>query len=143
MRHLPNLQSLTSTELKEILNKAIEIKANPADFYNLLHRESLAMLFQKTSTRTRVSFEAAMTELGGHAIYIDWMTSNFVLSGIEHETEYLSRNVSCIMARLLYNEDLQKIMSASQGTSHQWLRRKVSPLSGDDRCAHHHGTSRR
>ena len=114
MRHLPNLQSLTSTELREILNKAIEIKANPADFYNLLHRESLAMLFQKTSTRTRVSFEAAMTELGGHAIYIDWMTSNFVLSGIEHETEYLSRNVSCIMARLLYNEDLQKIMSASQ-----------------------------
>ena len=114
MRHLPNLQSLTSTELKEILNKAIEIKANPADFYNLLHRESLAMLFQKTSTRTRVSFEAAMTELGGHAIYIDWMTSNFVLSGIEHETEYLSRNVSCIMARLLYNEDLQKIMSASR-----------------------------
>ena len=85
MRHLPNLQSLTSAELTEILNKAIEIKANPAEFHNLLHRESLAMLFQKTSTRTRVSFEAAMTELGGHAIYIDWMTSNFVLSGIEHE----------------------------------------------------------
>ena len=114
MRHLQNLQSLTPTELTEILDKAVEIKANRADFHNLLHRESLAMLFQKTSTRTRVSFEAAMTELGGHAIYVDWMTSNFVLSGVEHETEYLSRNVSCIMARLLYNDDLQKIMSASQ-----------------------------
>jgi ornithine carbamoyltransferase len=114
MRHLPNLQSLSAVELTEILNKAAEIKANPADFYNLLHRKSLAMLFQKTSTRTRVSFEAAMTELGGHAIFIDWATSNFVLSGIEHETEYLSRNVSCIMARLLYNEDLTSVMGASQ-----------------------------
>jgi ornithine carbamoyltransferase len=54
-----------------------------------------------------------MTELGGHAVYIDWATSNFVLSGIEHETAYLSRNVSCIMARLFEHSDLQKIMSAS------------------------------
>jgi len=80
----------------------------------LLAGESLAMLFQKTSTRTRVSFEVAMTELGGHAIYIDWMTSNFVLSGVEYETEYLSRNVSCIMARLMHHSDLEKIISASQ-----------------------------
>jgi ornithine carbamoyltransferase len=80
----------------------------------LLASESLAMLFQKTSTRTRVSFEVAMTELGGHAIYIDWMTSNFVLSGIEYETEYLSRNVSCIMARLTRHADLQKIIGVSK-----------------------------
>jgi len=55
-----------------------------------------------------------MTELGGHAIFIDWVTSNFILSGIEYETEYLSRNVSCIMARLLHNEELQKIVGSSQ-----------------------------
>ena len=114
MRHLPSLKAFTTNEITQILNKAVEIKANPADFHNALHRKSLAMLFQKTSTRTRVSFEAAMTELGGHAIYVDWTTSNFVLSGIEHETEYLSRNVSCIMARLMFHSDLQKIMSASQ-----------------------------
>ena len=65
--------------------------------------QSMAMLFQKTSTRTRVSFEVAMKELGGHAIYIDWLTSNFVLSGIEYETEYLSRNVSSIMARMMHH----------------------------------------
>ncbi|MBV1878054.1 MAG: hypothetical protein KUG79_10475 [Pseudomonadales bacterium] len=114
MRHLPSLKDFSADEIKQILNKAVEIKANPADYYNVLHRKSLAMLFQKTSTRTRVSFEAAMTELGGHAIFVDWATSNFVLSGIEHETEYLSRNVSCIMARLMHHEDLQKIISASR-----------------------------
>ncbi len=114
MRHLPHLKELTEAEIRDILGKAQTIKADRPSFRSLLEGHSLAMLFQKTSTRTRVSFEVAMTELGGHAVYIDWLTSNFVLSGIEHETEYLSRNVSCIMARLLYHEDLNKIMGASQ-----------------------------
>ena len=114
MRHLPNLKNLSAEEITQILEKAAEIKANPKEFQSALAGKSLAMLFQKTSTRTRVSFEVAMTQLGVHALYIDWMTSNFVLSGIEHETEYLSRNVDCIMARLLHYEDLLRIMSASQ-----------------------------
>jgi ornithine carbamoyltransferase len=114
MRHIPNLKDLTAAELESILAKAAEIKANTQDFKDLLQGESLAMIFQKTSTRTRVSFEVAMTELGGHGIYIDWDTSNFVLSGIEYETEYLSRNVSCIMARLLHHSDLIKIIAGSQ-----------------------------
>ncbi len=114
MRHLPNLKDLNGEEIQNILDRAATIKANPEDFRDLLAGESLAMLFQKTSTRTRVSFEVAMTELGGHSIYIDWMSSNFVLSGIEYETEYLSRNVSCIMARLLRYADLEKIMNASK-----------------------------
>lgn len=114
MRHLPHLKDLTAFEIRDILNKAQIIKADRPAYRKLLDSQSMAMLFQKTSTRTRVSFEVAMTELGGHGVYVDWMTSNFVLSGIEHETEYLSRNVSCIMARLLHHEDLQKIMGASQ-----------------------------
>lgn len=114
MQHIPNLKALSSAELADILDKAARIKADPDAYGELLLRKSLAMLFQKTSTRTRVSFEVGMTQLGGHAVYVDWNTSNFPLSGIEHETEYLSRNVDCIMARLLYHEDLKKIISASQ-----------------------------
>jgi ornithine carbamoyltransferase len=114
MRHLPNLKDLSAAEIQDILDRAAKIKANPDDYRTLLAHETLAMLFQKTSTRTRVSFEVAMTQLGGHAIYIDWLTSNFVLSGIEYETAYLSRNVSCIMARLMQHSDLEKIMSASE-----------------------------
>ena len=114
MKHLPNLKNFHPEEIKLILQKAAEIKANPKEFRDLLRAESMAMVFQKTSTRTRVSFEVAMTELGGHGIYIDWSTSNFVLSGVAYETEYLSRNVSCIMARLLHHSDLDKIISGSQ-----------------------------
>ncbi len=114
MRHVANLKDLSPDEIREILDKSIEIKQNPARYTGLLANQSMAMIFQKTSTRTRVSFEVAMTELGGHAIYIDWESSNFVLSGIEYETEYLSRNVSCIMARLLHFDDVLKIISGSQ-----------------------------
>lgn len=114
MRHLPNLKDLTAEEIIGILDKAAQIKDNPADFDTLLHAKSLAMIFQKTSTRTRVSFEVGMTQLGGHALFIDWATSNFVLSGIEHETEYLSRNVDCIMARLMHHSDLLRIIEGSQ-----------------------------
>ncbi len=114
MRHLPNLKDLDSAEIREILDKAAEIKADPAAFYQTLRGKSLAMLFQKTSTRTRVSFEVAMTELGGHGIFVDWASSNFVLSGIEYEAEYLSRNVSCIMARLMCHADLLTLMKGSQ-----------------------------
>ncbi len=114
MQHIPHLKDLSPAEIQEILSKAAEIKACPEDFTKLLANESLAMLFQKTSTRTRVSFEVAMTELGGHGIYIDWSSSNFLLSGIEYETEYLSRNVSCILARLLRHSDLEKMIAVSQ-----------------------------
>lgn len=114
MKHIANLKDLTAAEITEILDLSREIKADPAAFENTLHRKSLAMLFQKTSTRTRVSFEVAMTQLGGHGIYLDWSASNFVLSGIEYESEYLSRNVDCIMARLLHHSDLLKIVSGSQ-----------------------------
>jgi ornithine carbamoyltransferase len=72
------------------------------------------MIFQKTSTRTRVSFEVAMTQLGGHALYIDWRTTNFTIADVYDETQYLSRNVDCIMARLLRNADLQVMANASR-----------------------------
>jgi len=112
-RHLINFKNWDSEELLEIIDKSIEIKRNPEKYCNALEGKSLAMIFQKTSTRTRVSFEVAMTQLGGHAIYLDWRTTQFVLADIRDETSYLSRNVDCIMARLLKNADLQLMAEAS------------------------------
>ena len=98
----------------EIIDKGIEIKHNPEEYQDSLRGRSLAMIFQKTSTRTRVSFEVAMTQLGGHAIYMDWRATNFTLADIYDETRYLSRNVDCILARLLKNSDLQVMAKASR-----------------------------
>jgi ornithine carbamoyltransferase len=95
------------------VDKGIEIKRNSQKYRTALEGKSSALIFQKTSTRTRVSFEVAMTQLGGHALFIDWRTTNFALADISDETQYLSRNVDCMMARLLKNADLQKMAEAS------------------------------
>ena len=113
-KHMINFKSWSREELLEIIDKSIEIKKNPEKYRNALDGKSLAMIFQKTSTRTRVSFEVAMTQLGGHAIYLDWRTTQFVLADIRDEVRYLSRNVDCIMARLLKNSDLLLMAEASR-----------------------------
>ena len=108
-----NFKELSDQELNDLVTEGIEIKHDPEKYSDLLDRKSVALIFQKTSTRTRVSFEVAMTQLGGHALYIDWRSTNFALADIGDEVQYLSRNVDGIMARLLYNADLQKMMKSS------------------------------
>jgi len=111
--HLVNFKDLSGQQLMEIIDKAVEVKRDLEKYRNALDGKSLAMIFQKTSTRTRVSFEVAMTQLGGHALYVDWRTTNFTIADIYDETQYLSRNVNCIMARLKRNADLQIMAEAS------------------------------
>jgi len=112
--HLLNFKELTGRQLGEMIDKGIEIKRNPEEYRKALDGRSLALIFQKTSTRTRVSFEVAMTQLGGHALFIDWRTTNFALADLTDEIRYLSRNVDCIMARLMKNADLQTMAKASR-----------------------------
>ena len=112
--NLINFKNLTDQQLMEIIDKAIDVKHNSEKYRSALDSKSLAMIFQKSSTRTRVSFEVAMTKLGGHALYIDWRTTNFTIADVYDETQYLSRNVDCIMARLKKNSDLQVMAKASR-----------------------------
>lgn len=112
--HLINFRELSGQQLIEIIDKGIEIKRNPDRFRTSLEGRSAALVFQKTSTRTRVAFEVAMTQLGGHALFIDWRTTNFALADIADEVKYLSRNVDVIMARLMRNVDLVKMAEASR-----------------------------
>ncbi len=111
--HLINFKDLTGQDLNAIVDLGIEVKRNPKKYLKAFEGKSAALIFQKTSTRTRVSFEVAMTQLGGHALYIDWRTTNFALADITDELQYLSRNVDFIMARLLCNSDLLKMKKAS------------------------------
>ena len=113
-RNLLSLKDWSREDIVNMIDKAITIKESPEKYVNLLERQTLAMLFQKTSTRTRVSFEVAMTQLGGHAIYLDWRTTNFTLAEIEDEIKYLSRNIDIIMARLFKHIDLEKTARVSR-----------------------------
>jgi len=112
--HLMNFKELSAEQLVELVDLCAEVKKNPEKYANFLEGKSLALIFQKTSTRTRVSFEVAMTQLGGHALYMDWRNTNFALADLGDELHYLSRNVDAVMARVLHNVDLQKMMKSSQ-----------------------------
>jgi ornithine carbamoyltransferase len=111
--HLINFKELSGKDLSDLVDLGLEVKANPRKYLKTFEGKSAALVFQKTSTRTRVSFEVAMTQLGGHALFIDWRTTNFSLADISDEIQYLSRNVNCVMARLLCDSDLLKMASAS------------------------------
>jgi ornithine carbamoyltransferase len=126
VRHLISWQDWSDSEIESLLEFAIYVKKHRVYFSGHMQGRSLAMLFQKTSTRTRVSFEAGMTELGGHAIFLDWIASNFQLSDIDFEAEYLSRNVSIIMARLKKHDDLLTLLKGS----------KVPLINGCDNLYH-------
>jgi ornithine carbamoyltransferase len=112
--HLINFKELSAKQLNALVDLGIEVKHDPDQYRKALDAKSLALFFQKTSTRTRVAFEVAMTQLGGHAMYVDLRTTNFALADVYDEMQYLSRNVDCVVARLVRNADLQRMVEASR-----------------------------
>jgi ornithine carbamoyltransferase len=114
MRHFLTLKDLSVAEIKDIIDLAREIKASPQKFAQKLTGKTLALIFQKTSTRTRVSFEAGMIQLGGHAIFIDWKSSNFTLGEISDEIKCLARYVDVIVARVYEQSDLELMAKVSR-----------------------------
>jgi ornithine carbamoyltransferase len=106
MKHLLSLNDLTREEIIALIDYAIKIKNNPDAYNDALKNKTLSMIFQKESTRTRISFEAAMTQLGGHAIYLDWRTTNFVRASIADEIKCISRYSNAISARLNSHDDI-------------------------------------
>ena len=68
MRHLIDIMQLSTEEIKELIDRAMDIIANPDKYAHACDRKKLATLFFEPSTRTRLSFEAAMYELGGHVL---------------------------------------------------------------------------
>ena len=105
---------LDKKELIELVHLGKEIKENPEKYRTSLSEKTLLLLFQKTSTRTRLSFELGMKLLGGNVIVLDWEKSNFSISPLEYEAKYVSRVVDCIMARLLTNEKIVELAAHSE-----------------------------
>jgi len=108
MRHLISLKEQSKKDILEILEIAKKIKAkrNTGELTNYLPNQTLVMLFQKTSTRTRLSFEAGMTELGGHGIFLDARTSQFSLTDFRDEIQAVMRYGSVLMFRALKADDV-------------------------------------
>ncbi|MBI2414879.1 ornithine carbamoyltransferase [candidate division WWE3 bacterium] len=113
MKHLISLKENTAKDLLTILRLASDIKKKRKRgvFTNYLKNKTLIMLFQKTSTRTRLSFESAMTELGGHAIFLDSRTTQFSLTDFGDEIKAIMRFGCALMFRALKASDVEKAAS--------------------------------
>jgi ornithine carbamoyltransferase len=71
MRDLVSTRDLSPAEVRSILDLAAVVKARPADFRKTLDGKQLVMFFEKPSLRTRLTFEAGMSSLGGTAFFMD------------------------------------------------------------------------
>jgi ornithine carbamoyltransferase len=70
MRHYLSVDDLSVTELPELLDLSAEVKANPSARAQALSGRSVALIFEKPSTRTRVSFEVGIAQLGAQAVVL-------------------------------------------------------------------------
>ncbi|MBI5065304.1 ornithine carbamoyltransferase [Candidatus Woesearchaeota archaeon] len=113
MRHLISLKEQSKEDILELLDIAAKLKAkrNNGELTNYLQNKTLIMFFQKSSTRTRLSFEAAMTELGGHAIFLDARTTQFSLTDFNDEIQAVMRFGNTLMFRALKASDVIKTAS--------------------------------
>ncbi len=99
-RHLISIHDLSMAEVAGLFRLAADVKKNPAKYATALAGQTLGMIFEKSSTRTRVSFEVGMFQMGGHALFL---SSRDIQLGrgepISDTAQVLSRYVSGIMAR--------------------------------------------
>jgi ornithine carbamoyltransferase len=111
-KDLLSIADLSSEDIRLLISGAIDMKAG--GWFSLLDRKVLALMFEESSLRIRVSFEVAMRQLGGNTIYL----SPTEVSLVEHESipdtaQVLSRYVNAIAARTLSHHTLEILASHS------------------------------
>lgn len=110
-RHFLTLQDLTPTELRHLLRRATALKAlqRRGEAYRPLVGRTLAMIFEKSSTRTRVSFEVGMAQFGGHALFLSPRDTQLGRGElIEDSARVLSRMVDAVMIRTFEHSKVER-----------------------------------
>ncbi|MBE0523323.1 MAG: ornithine carbamoyltransferase [Methanosarcinales archaeon] len=113
MANILSISDLSCDEINELLDMADDLKAKRAKgmVVEMLKSKSLAMVFEKSSTRTRLSFEVAMAELGGHALYLNYRDLQLGRGETVGDTaQVMSRYVHAIMARVNSHKTLEEMV---------------------------------
>lgn len=99
-RHFISLLDLSSDELRSVINRAMVLKLNRDPDYQPLKGQVLAMIFEKSSTRTRISFESGMSHFGGSALFLSPRDTQLGRGEpLQDSAKVISSMVDCIMLR--------------------------------------------
>jgi len=116
VRHFLTLTDLSSAEFRALINRAIELKAmqHRGEIFEPLKNKVLAMIFEKSSTRTRVSFETGMAQFGGHAIFLSPRDTQLGRGEpVEDSARVLSSMADCLMVRTFEHEKAELLAEYS------------------------------
>ncbi len=117
IKHFLTLLDLTQEELISIINRGIELKLSRqrGEIIESLRNKVLGMIFEKPSTRTRVAFEAGMTQLGGAAMFLSSRDTQLGRGEpIEDTARVLSRMLDVIMIRTFSHDSIEKFAAYSR-----------------------------
>jgi ornithine carbamoyltransferase len=116
LRHLRSMADLTATDLARVLTLAARMKADPARYRRALDGRSIALIFAKQSTRTRISFEVGIHELGAHPVTLQTGGATGMQMGrgetVEDTAGVLSRYVDGIVIRTYAQADVDGLAAA-------------------------------
>ena len=100
IKHFVDIDSFSIKEINQIFSLAMKFKKNEKKYKNILNNKSLALLFEKESTRTRVSFNIGMQKLGGNVIELNFNSIGFGKRESEEDIlKVLSQYIDCIVIR--------------------------------------------
>ncbi len=145
VRHFLTLTDLSSDEFRQLIHRAIELKAilNRGEIFEPLKNKVLAMIFEKSSTRTRVSFESGMAQFGGHAIFLSPRDTQLGRGEpIEDSARVLSSMTDCIMVRTFEHKKAELLAKYSSVPVINGLTDDVHPcqlLADMQTYFEHHG----
>ena len=110
LRHFLDIADWSTADIRGMLELGWAMKSRPADFHDALPRKTLGMIFQKRSTRTRVSFEVGMFQLGGHALFLSAQDIQIGRGETIADTaRVLSRYCDAVMARVYGHDVLEEL----------------------------------
>jgi ornithine carbamoyltransferase len=116
VRHFLTLQDCSPEELQQLIQRGIELKAmlRRGEDHAPLRNKVLAMIFEKSSTRTRVSFETGMAQLGGHAMFLSPRDTQLGRGEpVEDSARVMSSMVDIIMIRTFAHETVERFSEFS------------------------------
>ncbi|MFK5984144.1 MAG: ornithine carbamoyltransferase [Pseudomonadota bacterium] len=140
-RHFLSLMDLTSNELTTLVDRAIELKQkqHAGQIYEPLQNRVLAMIFEKSSTRTRVSFETGMSQFGGSSIFLSPKDTQLGRGEpIADSAKVLSKMVDMVMIRTFEHEKIEEFAEHSSIPVINALTDRSHPcqLLADMQCFH-------